>query len=174
MLPFAYQTRRKPYFYPPIYPSHFREEEMKSSQYQFEGLLLTGSPSDTFADFYRDHVRYAEGARLGADQLKAAYEAWADKLDLATSSPRAIRAFMEANGHRHAKSSTVFYRDAVIGDFAGQPVPARSMPVTDGRKVREAVSVTLDDLDQVITELQGMRARIARIKASLTPKGAGR
>ncbi|MCP1470983.1 hypothetical protein J3E64_002680 [Sphingobium sp. OAS761] len=142
---------------------------MKSSQYQFEGLLLTGSPTDTFADFYRDHIRHADGARLAAEQLKAAYERWADDRDLATSSPRAIRSFMEANGHRHRKSSIVFYLDAVLGDFEGQPVPARAIPVTDGRKVREAVSVTLDDLDQIITELQGMRSRIARIKAAVTP-----
>lgn len=147
---------------------------MISSQMQFEGLLLTGSPSDTFADFYRDHVRHSPGTRLAADKLKAAYEGWANKHDVATSSPRAIRSFMEANGHRHSKSSTVFYRDAVLGDFAGQPVSARSMPVTDGRKVREAVSVTLDDLDQIITELQGMRARMARIKVALSPKGSGR
>jgi len=148
---------------------------MKSSlkgQMQFEGLLLTGSPSDTFADFYRDHVRHADGTRLSADKLKAAYEAWADERDLATSSSRAIRSFMEANGHRHSKSSTVFYRDAVLGDFAGQPVPARSMPVTDGRKVREAVSVTLDDLDGIISELQGMRSRLARIKATMTPRSS--
>lgn len=143
-------------------------------QYLFEGLLLTGTPTDTFGDFYRDHVRYAAGGKLSADELKAAYEVWADERDLATSSSRAIRSFMEANGHRHAKSSTIFYRDAVLGDFAGQPVPPRSMPVTDGRKVREAVSVTLDDLDQIITELQGMRARMARIKSALSPKGAGR
>ena len=152
---------------------------MKSSQkepeFQFEGLLLTtGAPSDTFPNFYRDHVRYQAGTRLGAEQLKAAYEAWADKQDLPTSSPREVRRFMELNGHRHSKSNTVFYRDAVLGDFAGQPVPARSMPLADGRKVREAVSVTVDDLDQIITELQAMRARMTRIKATLTPKGTGR
>lgn len=145
-----------------------------SSQYLFEGLLLTGAPSDTFGDFYRDRIRFAAGGRLKADDLMVAYKAWADERDLATSSTRAIRAIMEANGHRHAKSSNVFYRDAVLGDFEGQPVPARSMPVADGRKVREAVSVTLDDLDQIITELQGMRSRMARIKVSLTPKGAAR
>ncbi len=144
---------------------------MKGPQYLFEGLLLAGTPSDTFGDFYRDHVRYSPDGRLPADQLKAAYEAWADERDLATSSPRTIRTFMEANGHRHSKSSTIFYRDAMLGDFVGQPVPARSLPVANGRKVRDAVSVTLDDLDQIITELQGMRSRMARIKASLTLKG---
>ncbi|WP_278984690.1 hypothetical protein [Sphingobium yanoikuyae] len=159
---------------PPILGKKKMKAPKEASQYLFEGLLLTGTPTDTFGDFYRDHVRYAAGGRLPADALKAAYEAWADERDLSTSSPRTIRSFMEANGHRHSKSSTIFYRDAVLGDFAGQPVPARSMPVTDGRKVRDAVSVTLDDLDQIITELQGMRSRMARIKATLTPKGGVR
>jgi len=79
---------------------------------------------------------------------------------------------MRVRGRFYQQGRAVFYRDAVLGDFAGQPVPARSMPVTDGRKVREAVSVTLDDLDGIISELQGMRSRLARIKATMTPRSS--
>lgn len=146
---------------------------MISSQMQFEGLLLTGSPSDTFADFYRDCIRPQAGARLSADALKAAYAEWADERDLTTSSAKAVRAFMEANGHKHSKASTVYYKDAVLGSFEGQPVPARRLPVIDGTKVREMISVTVDDLDQLIIELQGARARLARAKQALLPKGRG-
>lgn len=146
---------------------------MNGSQLKFEGMLFTGPADDTFAEFYRERIRFAEGARLSAKELSEAYVAWADERGACTSSARDIRAFMEANGHAHRKSSTVHYRDAVLGDFAGTPMPMRSIPVVDGRPMREAIRVAMDDLDALIGDMQAMRRRFERILAPAPTKRRG-
>ena len=142
-----------------------------TSLFQIDGLLLTGAPGDTFADFYRSRVRFAEGARLYASDLATAYRAWCDERSVANSSDRAVRAFMETNGHKHRKSSVIYYADAMLGDFEGKPMSARTVPVSDSRPVREAINVTIADLDQTICDLQAMRRRLARM---LPPAASGR
>lgn len=139
---------------------------MKSSQMQFEGILLTGSPDDSFAEFYRSHVRLVPGERLPFKQLTAAYVAWADEYGLLTSSAQAVRSFMEANGHTHRKSNVIYYADAVLGEFKGDPLPKRNMTITDARPIRDAVSVMAGELDDIIAELVGMRRRLGRLVPS--------
>lgn len=143
-----------------------------SDQFRFEGLLLAGSSGDSFPDFYRDRVRLSPGARLTTADLREAYAAWAGERGAALGSLRAMRAFMEANGHPQSKSSVMYYRDAVLGDFEGKPMPARSLPIVDARPVREAISVMADDLDQMIGDLQAMRRRLARIMPATKRGGA--
>lgn len=140
-------------------------------QMSFEGLVLVGTASESFADFYRDHIRPQQGARLGAAELRERYAAWAEEAGQPVASARAISSFMQANGHTQSKSSLIYYRDAVLGDFAGQPLPARSLPVRDGRPVREAIDVTIDDLDQLLGELNSVRRRLARLSSAIG--GAG-
>jgi hypothetical protein len=76
---------------------------------------------------------------------------------------KAVRRFMEANGHRHRKSSQMFYVDAVLGDFEGVALPTRSLPVVDARPMREAINVMVAELDEIIAEMQGMRRRLGRL-----------
>lgn len=134
-----------------------------ADQFAFEGLLLAGNERDSFPDFYRAHVRPEAGCRVTAADLRSAYVAWAETTGAIVASARATRTFMEANGHHASKSSSMFYKDTALGDFANAPMPTRVLPIVDARPVREAITVTVDDIDQIIAELSGIRRRLARI-----------
>lgn len=134
--------------------------------FQFEGILLAGPSSESFAEFYRARVRPADGERLASSELYAAYETWCVEAGASPVSQREVRTFMEANGHPQRKSSLIYYAGAQLGDFAGAPLPTRRIAVRDPRPMREGLTAIVAELDALSADLQSMRRRIARLLAA--------
>lgn len=140
---------------------------MTKPQLHFQGMLVTARGTDSFIDFYRDRIRHAKGARLQSSELIEAHRAWAIERNVAPSSSKLIRSIMEANGHVHRKSDTIYYQSAVLGNFEGEPLPDRTWPVIDGAKAGLTLNHVLDDIDQLVDDLKALRRRIERFSNGL-------
>lgn len=121
-------------------------------------LALWGEGCDTpieaqFAEFYRTRLRRAQGQRVGATDLRAAYLRWSLQAQAETISFKTLRRLMQRNGHRHFYSNQAKFADVMIL----QDHEAIAHVAGVRRDERASIGALVDRVDQAMSELAALR-----------------
>jgi hypothetical protein len=80
------------------------------------GRMLSGPVPADFEAYYREHLRWRSGRRIGVIRLRERYQAWAIEAEAQSLSLKQLKKAMIAVGHRHATSNGTYYFDVEFAD----------------------------------------------------------
>jgi hypothetical protein len=125
--------------------------------FQMDRRRLLGPVPLHFEQFYRAHLRFVVGERVGSTNVARFYAAWADANAAPSIGSRAIKRAMLNIGHSSMNSNGVKYCDvALAADFPELPDNYPAIPLPS-----EAYADQLAKrLDAMITELSSIRAQV--------------
>jgi hypothetical protein len=124
-----------------------------------QARTLKGPVPSAFEAFYRQHLRFCTGRRVGSVELRGRYLDWASANAAGEMSFVSLRRAMENIGHRQRRSNGIYYADVAFAETAADQ--ADNYPAPPPIQPSEA-AVLLRTVDHVAGELSAIRATLAR------------